>query len=174
MSRLLAAFSDPGPLGLGLHVVAVWGALALSIGILARSGSGFGAEIAGGPRDAPWTPPGAFIGAVWSALYTLMAVALWLVNRESASISVSPRISVGALILFCLLWPFYAFDGPSRWPGLLGNLGILALALIAVVGLWPHHRVAALLIAPVAVWITVATATILDGGRRYGWSADAT
>ena len=168
MDRIAALFSSPGPLGLAAHVAAVGACLLLSIVVLAKAGSGFGAEAADGPRGAPWTPPGVFIGAVWTVLYTLMAVALWLVNRMPAAPESLAWLLV-ALIGLCIVWPFYAFDTPSRWPGLLGNLGILALALLAVGRLWPFSPPAALLVAPVALWITVATASILDGARRYGF-----
>jgi tryptophan-rich sensory protein len=72
------------------------------------------------------------------------------------------------LITFCLVWPFYAFSETSRLPGLLGNIGVLLLAAFAVWQLWPVSRPAAIMIAPVAIWITIATVTILDGARRYG------
>ena len=112
---------------------------------------------------------GAVIGAVWTVLYTLMGVALWAVNYTPDGVHLRLRAAVLALIVFCLVWPFYAFGTTSRWPGLLGNLGILALAVLAVVTLRPYSRLAAGAVAPVAVWITVATATILDGAARYGW-----
>lgn len=68
-----------------------------------------------------------------------------------------------------LVWAFYAFGTTSRWPGLLGNAGILLLALLAMRLAWTHSRTTALLIAPVAAWITFASASIVDGARRFGW-----
>jgi len=169
MKNLMGAYKSKGWLGLVLNVVTVWLVLGASLLMLVQMGSGFGAPLPGGPQDAPWTPPGAFIGAMWVVLYTLMGASLWLLNRAPESTSGSPRRAVLFLIGFCIVWPFYAFDTPNRWPGLLGNLGILVIAVFATWRLWPLSRAAALMIAPVAIWITIATASILDSGRRFGW-----
>ncbi len=169
MRKLFQVYSATSAASLALHLVSVWMALGVSILLLALSGSNFGAETQVGPRSAPWTPSGAFIGAVWSVLYSLMGIALWRANAAEPSRRSSVRIAIVALVAFCLVWPFYAFGTSSRWPGLLGNLGILALALNAVRVSWPTSRDAALLLLPVAVWIIIATATIVDGARRYGW-----
>lgn len=168
MRRVLNAFGSAGWDGLVANVAAVWLALAGSILVLSATGGSTGFD-EGGPRGAPWTPPGAVIGAVWTVLYTLMGAASWTVNRVPAGPRPRVRVALLALIAFCLAWPFYAFGTASRWPGLLGNLGILALAVVAVVQLRPHSKLAAGLVAPVAVWIAVATATIVDGAVRYGW-----
>jgi tryptophan-rich sensory protein len=151
-----------------VNVLAVWIALTISIVLLLATGGSTGFD-EGSPRGAPWTPPGAVIGAVWTLLYTLMGLALWAINHISSKHRWRARGFVLALIGFCLVWPFYAFGTSSRWPGLLGNLGILALAVLAVIQLLPSSRLAASLVAPVAIWITIATATILDGAIRYGW-----
>lgn len=167
MSRLLVAARSTGWVGLVTNVGLVWLALATSIGLLTLTGNP--TDGGDGPRGAPWTPPGAVIGGVWTVLYTLMGVALWAVNRVPDPARAGCRAAVLLLVGFCLVWPFYAFGTASRWPGLLGNLGILALAVLAVGRLRPHSRLAAGAVAPVGVWITIATATILDGAARYGW-----
>ena len=98
-----------------------------------------------------------------------MALSLWVLNRTPAAGGASLKLGVLLLIGFCLVWPFYAFSQTSRLPGLLGNIGIFVIAVFVVWRLWPYSITAAGMIAPVAVWITIATASILDGARRYGW-----
>ena len=169
MSRVTDAFNSPGWIGLVCNLLTVWILLAASLWLLSRTGSNFGASTATSPRDAPWTPSGAFIGAVWALLYTLMALSLWVLNRTPAAQGTSLKLGVVVLIAFCLVWPFYAFSETSRLPGLLGNIGIFAIAIFVVWRLLPYSLLAAFMLAPVAVWITIATATILDGARRYGW-----
>lgn len=169
MNQLFAALSSTGWSGLVCNVLVVWASLAISILLLSQFGSNFGSTSPDGPRGAPWTPPGAFIGAVWSCLYTLMGLSLWVLNRVPTSSRASLKWGVCVLIAFCLVWPFYAFSPTSRWPGLLGNFGIFLLAACLVLGLWSLSRTAALMTVPIALWITIATATILDGARRYGW-----
>ena len=167
MRRFCAGLEDPGLTGLAYNVVAVWLALFSSLILLAATGNSMGAQTSPAPRGAPWTPPGPFIAGTWMLLYTMMALSMWRLNVVSHRASL--KWTVLALFAFCLLWPFYGFDNVTRWPSFLGNVGIFVLAIFAVWRLWPHSRTGALLIAPTVLWISIATASILDGARRYGW-----
>jgi tryptophan-rich sensory protein len=170
MARIIEAFDSQGLIGLPVNLLFVWAALAISV----LGPSLLGSTIGGAPsglRDAPWTPPGWFIGAVWVCLYTALGVALWMLNRVPATQRTPGKVAVLVLLGVLVTWTFYAFSETTRWPGLIGNIVILLLALFIVWRLWPVSRSAALLVAPVAVWITVATATIVDGARLYGWRA---
>jgi tryptophan-rich sensory protein len=167
MARVFAAFDSPGWLGLVCNLLLVWAAIAVStlgpvvLGVTIGGG--------GGLRDAPWTPPGWFIGLVWLCLYTLLGFALWTLNRVDQPVRGSLKAGVFVLLLVLVTWTFYAFNQTSRLPGLLGNIAIFIVVLVVVWRTWPHSRPAALMVAPVALWITIATATILDGARLYGW-----
>jgi tryptophan-rich sensory protein len=168
MVRVIEAFDSQGLIGLSVNLLMVWAALAVSV----LGPSLLGATIGGGasgPRGAPWTPPGWFIGTVWVCLYTALGVALWMLNRVPATERTPGKFAILVLLGVLVTWTFYAFSETSRWPGLIGNSAILLVALLVVWRLWPVSRNAALLVAPVAVWITIATATIVDGARLYGW-----
>jgi tryptophan-rich sensory protein len=170
MARIIEAFDSQGPIGLSVNLLLVWAALTVSV----LGPSLLGATIGGGAsglRDAPWTPPGWFIGAVWVGLYTALGVALWMLNRVPATLRTPGKVAVLVLLGVLVTWTFYAFSETTRWPGLIGNIAILLIALFVVWRLWPMSRNAALLVAPVAVWITIATATIVDAARLYGWHA---
>jgi tryptophan-rich sensory protein len=168
LRRLADAFDSPSWSGLICNLLAVWAALALSVlGPMA-----IGITIGGaatGPSNAPWTPPGWFIGLVWVGLYTGLGFALWFLNRTPAGDRKKGKSGVLVLLVVLVTWTFYAFSETTRWPGLIGNIAILLMALFVVWRLWPVSRKAAYLVAPVAVWITIATATIVDGARLYGW-----
>lgn len=169
MNRVLDPFASPRSAGLISNLLIVWTVLFVSLVVLSKMGSGMGTELESAPRGAPWTPPGAVIGGVWTTVYTLMALSLWRINSVGLPESFAPKLWVISLIAFCIIWPFYAFDTPSRWPGLLGNVGIFALSLVAAWRVSMHSVTAASLLLPTTVWITVATISILDGARRYGW-----
>lgn len=162
-------YSSPGWIGLISNLLTVWVLLAVSIWVLARTGNSLGAENSSGLQDAPWTPPGAFIGGVWTVLYTLMALSLWILNQIPTDESSLLKYGVIFLIAFCLVWPFYAFSNTSRVPGLVGNIGILIIVLFLVWRLYPSSKTATFLVAPVGIWISIAIASILDAVRRYGW-----
>lgn len=155
--------------GLLSLVLSCWGIVALSLWLLSATGSGMGEPLPSSPRVAPWTPPGAVIGPIWGVLYMLMAVSLWRLNHASGDQVRPAKAVVIALFIACLTYPFYAFDTPARWPGMLGNVIILGLSIAGVRLAWPQERSAAWLLVPTVVWITFATAANLDGARRFGW-----
>jgi tryptophan-rich sensory protein len=169
MTRIIEAFDSQGPIGLSVNLLMVWAALAVSVVGPSLLGSTIGG--ASGLRDGPWTPPGWFIGVVWAGLYTALGVALWVLNRVPATQQTPGKVAIFVLLGVLVTWTFYAFSETTRWPGLIGNIAILLIALFVVWRLWPVSRNAALLVAPVAAWITIATATILDAVRLYGWHA---
>lgn len=165
MVRVLSVFDSEGWSGLVANLALVWVSLAVSVlGPILT-----GTSTSAGLRDAPWTPPGWFIGAVWVCLYTLLGVALWLLSRVPAPPRTSLKVHVLVLLVVLVTWTFYAFSATSRLPGLIGNIAIFFVVVFVVWRLWPHSRSAALAVAPVGVWITIATATIMDAARLYGW-----
>jgi uncharacterized protein YdeI (YjbR/CyaY-like superfamily) len=95
----------------------------------------------------------------------LLAIRYWVWDRPPAAQGTSLKLSVVVLIAFCLVWPFYAFSETSRLPGLLGDIGIFAIAAFVVRRLLPYSHLVVQVIAPVAVWISIATASI------SGWRA---
>jgi benzodiazapine receptor len=165
MAQVLSVFESRGWGGLIANLLLVWAALTISsLGPFLT-----GTSTSAGLRDAPWTPPGWFIGAVWVCLYTLLGISLWLLNRVPSPPRTTLKTLVFVLLAVLVTWTFYAFSATSRLPGLLGNVAIFVVAVFVVWRLWPHSESAALAVVPVAVWITIATATILDAARLYGW-----
>lgn len=103
-------------------------------------------------------PPGWVFGVVWTGLFTLMGLALYLVYRERTR-HPSGRL---ALVLFALQmvvnvsWTL-AFFGLQRLD--LG-LGVIALLWVLVaptaILFWRVRRAAGLLLVPSLAWITFA------------------
>jgi tryptophan-rich sensory protein len=81
-------------LGAIVNVLRVWAALGGSLFILSRLGNSLGSEAVDGPRAAPWTPPGAFIGAAWLCLYSCMGLSLWMLNRLPDAIRDQLRLTI--------------------------------------------------------------------------------
>jgi tryptophan-rich sensory protein len=103
-----------------------------------------------------WAPPAGVFGPVWSVLYTLMGISVWLVWRS--------RSSQGAFVLFFAQlavnalwsWLFFAWH-----QGALATAGVLVLlALIAgtMRAFWKRSRVAAVLLLPYLLWVAFASA----------------
>ena len=105
----------------------------------------------------PWAPPAGLFGPVWSALYTLMGVAAWLVWR-------SPRPKARALGLFGAqlaanaLWSWVFFAWHRGALAAVEVLVLLALIVATAAAFWRHSRVAALLLMPYLLWVSYAAA----------------
>lgn len=127
----------------------------------------YGAAVVGGQfspgpwyerLDKPaWTPPGAVFGPVWALLYTLMAVAAWLVWKERGF-----RRGRAPLVLFLVqlalnvAWSALFFG--ARQPGLaMLDLALLWLAILAtLIAFWRVRPIAGALLLPYLLWVTYA------------------
>jgi translocator protein len=108
-------------------------------------------------RKPSWNPPGWLFGPVWTVLYTLMAVAAWLVWRRGGfAAQRRPLARFLAQLAFNAAWTPLFFG--LHWPGAaFAEIVLLWLAIAAT--LWafrPVSRVAAWLLAPYLVWVGFA------------------
>jgi tryptophan-rich sensory protein len=106
-----------------------------------------------------WTPPNWVFPVVWTLLFICMAFSGWLVWLEVGL--VAGAIPLGLFGLNLVL--------NALWSGLFFGLRRPDLGMIEVVFLWasiaamvvvfyPIHTVAALLMVPYLVWVTIAAA----------------
>jgi translocator protein len=104
-----------------------------------------------------WNPPGWIFGPVWTALYTMMAVAAWLVWR-SGELSARRK----PLFLFLLQLLLNAAWSPLFFglhnPGLaFAEILLLWLAIIStLLVFWKLRRGAGLLLVPYLAWVSFA------------------
>lgn len=101
-----------------------------------------------------WTPPGPVIGAVWTVLFALIAIAsalVWQHGRPAGYTAV-----LAANLTFNVLWSylFFAQRNPAAAFKELLVLEVTCLGLVASAA--PYSRAAALLLVPYAVWVAFA------------------
>jgi tryptophan-rich sensory protein len=128
----------------------------------AAAGIGAVASVQAGPfylslSRPTWAPPAFVFGPVWTVLYTLMAIAAWLVWRE-----VGHRSVRAALVLFLAqlalnaLWSWLFF----AWHlGAMAFIDILLLWLLIVatlIGFWRIRPAAGALLVPYLLWVSFA------------------
>lgn len=111
-----------------------------------------------GLRKPAWTPPERIFGPVWTLLYTLMGVSVWLVSRpglERRDVRAAVGLFGGQLTLNALWSPI--FFG-LKAPGLaLAEILLLWDVLVAtVVQFFRVRPVAGLLLLPYLLWTTYA------------------
>ena len=129
----------------------------------------FGADT--GWIDRPWFfPPEWAFGVVWTLLFTLMGIALWLVWRRG--IDRRPvQLAVGlfaAQMLVNVAWTpaFFGLQSPG-----LGLVVILVLWVLIVATIWAFDRVdrgAAALLVPYLVWVSFAAVLNAEIWRVMG------
>jgi tryptophan-rich sensory protein len=107
----------------------------------------------------PWfTPPPGVIPAVWTVLFTLMGVSLFLAWRAGLT---SPEHR-GAAYAFAaqfavnILWSAAFFGLQSPLAGLLVIALLWILILLTICRFYPLSKEAALLLVPYIVWVSFA------------------
>ena len=140
---------------------------ALAIALVAAAGTLGG--VATFPNLAPWyagltkpyfNPPNSVFGPVWTALYALMAFALWRILRRPAD-TPGRGTAIGvflAQLAFNVAWPFLFFAARSPLLGLIDIIPQLALIIAAIVAFWRIDRLAALCLCPLLAWVAFASA----------------
>ena len=106
-----------------------------------------------------WTPSGATIGLVWTILYTLMAIAAWVVWLLDGLEKQRHPLSLYALqLLLNLGWTFLFFG--VRSPGIaFVEIAVLWVAILAtLVSFWRVSRLAGALMLPYLIWVSFAVA----------------
>lgn len=112
------------------------------------------AEWAASLQEPAWAPAGPVIGAVWVILFALMAVSLWIVDRVG---HLETRGPAQALILaqyaVNIGWTWFYFGLREVDNGFYVSIVAFALSIAAFVAVWRANRTAALLFAPLVIWL---------------------
>ncbi|MCC5853315.1 MAG: tryptophan-rich sensory protein [Alkalimonas sp.] len=105
-----------------------------------------------------WAPPGWLFGPVWTLLYSLMAIAAWLVWR-SASLNTTARpmqlYAVQLALNALWSWLFFAwYQGAAAMIEIL----LLWVAIVATMLQFnKHSRLACWLLLPYLLWVSFAS-----------------
>ncbi len=145
--------------------LALVGWILLLVGLGATVGGLFGPDAWYAALLKPtWNPPSWLFGPVWTLLYALMAVALWLVRREPES---ERGLRRRALILFAIqfglnmAWTplFFALHSPGL---AFVDICLLWIALLATGLAFGRVRpLAGYLLLPYLLWVSFAL--VLNG-----------
>ncbi len=112
-----------------------------------------------GIHKPSFTPPGWLFGPVWTFLYVLMGIALYLVWRKGlAAKGVKIAIAV-FLVQLALnaLWSFAFFGAESPLAGLVVVVALWAMIAASIAAFAPVSRTAAALLVPYILWVSFAT-----------------
>jgi len=145
--------------------------VALAVTFLAATAGGIASVDAGSFYSRlvkpDWAPPGWLFGPVWSVLYTLMAVAAWLVWRKVGFPRATAALSLFvAQLLANALWSWLFFAWRLGTLALVEVLVLWGLVAATAVAFWRIQRLAALLLLPYLAWVGFAAALTFALWRR--------
>jgi len=111
--------------------------------------------------NKPWfTPPGYVFGPVWTVLYILMGISLYLVishgwENETVKTGI---VLFGAQLGVNLLWSLLFFGLYSPLAALACIIVLLALIVATIITFYRLSKPAAVLLVPYLAWVCIATA----------------
>ena len=105
------------------------------------------------------TPPNWLFGPVWTTLYILMGIALYLVVREGTE---KKPVQLGIIVFAAqlivnVLWSLVFFGLQSPLLGLITILVLIALVLATIYFFYQVSRTAAAFLVPYIAWVCIAT-----------------
>lgn len=105
-----------------------------------------------------FSPPNYLFGPVWSVLYVLMGVSLYLIVKSSPGSLRSQALMVFGLQLFLNFWWSIIFFKFHQLGLALVEIGAIWLAIIAMIVLFYRVKpIAAYLQIPYLLWVSFAT-----------------
>lgn len=137
---------------------------AAALGALATTEArAFYAELA----KPAWAPPGRVFAPVWSSLYLLMGVAVWLVWRVRG-FAAAPR----TLALFIAqlaanaLWSWLFFHWRQGAAAFAEAIALWLLIAATAAAFWKVRKLAGVLMLPYLAWVSFATALAWSTWQR--------
>ncbi|WP_414468367.1 TspO/MBR family protein [Methanobacterium sp. ACI-7] len=106
-----------------------------------------------------WTPPAWVFGPVWTTLYTLMGIALFLIWRKGLyrrDVKIAIIVFAVQLILN-FFWTIIFFGFRSITGGLIEIIFLWVAILINIILFYRISKAAGLLLVPYIIWVTIAS-----------------
>lgn len=143
----------------GWLILGLVGWLALCFAAAALGGFFMPGEWYAQLQKPSWNPPSWVFGPAWTALYTMMAIAAWLVWQRGGFAEQRVALNLFLLqLLFNAAWSplFFGLRNPAL---ALVDIVLLWLALLAtLLNFWGRSRVAGAVLIPYLAWVSFATA----------------
>lgn len=105
-----------------------------------------------------WAPSPSVFGPVWTALYTLIAIAAWLAWCVKGFVNARIAFSLYILQLFFnAAWSWLFFVWQHGFLAFLDTILLMALILLTAISFWKIRPIAAILFIPYYIWVCFAS-----------------
>lgn len=106
-----------------------------------------------------WNPPGWLFGPVWTTLYIMMGISLFLVWKEDTSVELK-KIGIALFAVQLVLnffWSFIFFDQHQIGWALVEIIAMWVFILLTIFAFAQVNKAAAWLLVPYISWVSFAT-----------------
>ncbi len=103
-----------------------------------------------------WNPPGWIFGPVWTLLYTMMGVSLYLIIREKKFRGILAWAFSIQLVLN-ILWSFLFFGAQDPFLAFIEIMALWIAIVVTITAFWQQVRIAGILLLPYLAWVTFAS-----------------
>ena len=105
-----------------------------------------------------WNPPGWVFGPVWTTLYIMMGIALYLVWTSEAPDAKKRRsiLCWSLQLIFNFLWSFLFFGQEQIFMALIEIVILWIFILLTIFAMARVHKLAAWLLMPYISWVSFA------------------
>ncbi|HQV61959.1 MAG TPA: tryptophan-rich sensory protein [Chitinophagaceae bacterium] len=106
-----------------------------------------------------WNPPGWIFGPVWTTLYVMMGISLFLVWKEDASVELK-KIGIALFAVQLVLnffWSFIFFNQHQIGWALVEIIAMWVFILLTIFAFAQVNKAAAWLLVPYISWVSFAT-----------------
>lgn len=108
--------------------------------------------------EKPWfNPPNELFGPVWSLLYLLMGLSLYLVWSNKKQGSRNGYIAFAVQLVLNSLWSIVFFGLHQPWWALGVILGLIFAIIMTMREFWKTSKLATWLLVPYVAWVSFAT-----------------
>lgn len=137
---------------------------AAGIGAVASANAGAFYEKLSQPE---WAPPASLFGPVWTLLYILIAIAAWLVWKDTGFRGASLALSMMIVQLAAnALWTWIFFAWHRGALAFVEIIVLWTLIVITMILFWRVRPVAGVLFVPYLLWVTFASALTYSMWQR--------
>ena len=104
-----------------------------------------------------WTPPDWLFGPVWTLLYLIMAIAAWLVWRQTGLVGAKLPLALFAVqLVLNSLWSVLFFGLRSPGAAVVDIVLLWAAILATLIAFWMRSMLAGVMLVPYLVWVSFA------------------